>query len=141
MARGGPRLEGLEAHLKRLQRMAGPALDRAVGAALFSGGKDIASEAKRSITAGSVSGKKHTPSAPGEPPNNDTGNLKNQIVVTKTGPLTVQVSSEAAYAARLEFGDSSVAARPYMAPARDAKKQEVADKVTTAMNALNRRRT
>ncbi len=101
------------------------AIVRELASSMYTLGDIVAAEAHVSITRGSVSGKHHKPSNPGEPPMNDTGFLARQIEVKQTAPLKVEVSSNAPYAADLEFGTSKMAARPYMAPARDAKRAEV----------------
>ena len=157
---------GAKAHIARLKKLSGPAMTREVGKALFNGGERIQVEAQTSITAGAVSGKKHKPSAPGDPPNNDTGVLANNIETVQIAPLVVEVSSNAPYAAAqefgserkagrtarpfapsrkagpridkfgpvlVEFGDSKTEARPYMAPARDAKIKEVTQLVRHAV--------
>jgi hypothetical protein len=110
---------GLREHLRRLQRLSGPEIIRAAGAAVYESADAIRAEAFRSISAGSVSGAGHVASAPGEPPNRDTGELQSKLENVETGPLTAEVRSNAEYAATLEFGSSNVAARPYMRPARD----------------------
>jgi HK97 gp10 family phage protein len=107
---------------------------REVGKALFAAGEAIQTEAQISITAGAVSGKKHVPSAPGQPPNNDTGTLAGNIETNQVAPLVVEVSSNASYAAALEFGTSKMEARPYMGPARDAKRKEVTALVRKAVD-------
>lgn len=162
----------LEAHRKRLQALQSPAVVSDIEKALFAGGQIIESYAKHSITLGSVSGKNHKPSAPGTPPNNDTGVLKNNIETTRAGVLKVHVTSSAPYAAIQEFGGTinhpggtpffmrdglavfvgksghgayhglpvtkphkiTLPDRPYMRPARDAKRKEVADLVSAAVN-------
>lgn len=105
-----------------------------VSKALFAGGEAIAVEAQLSITRGAVSGKNHVPSRPGEPPNNDTGALANNVEVTQPAPLLVQVASNAPYSAALEFGTSKMAARPFMRPAADGKRKEVTTLVREAVN-------
>lgn len=125
---------GAKAHIARLRKLSGQAMVRDVGKALFAAGEMIQVEAQISITAGAVSGKGHVPSAPGEPPNNDTGVLANNIETNQVAPLIVEVSSNAPYAAPLEFGTSKMAARPYMAPARDAKRAEVVQLVRQAVD-------
>jgi HK97 gp10 family phage protein len=85
----------------------------------------IRAEAFRSISAGSVSGKKHKPSAQNTPPNRDTGVLQAHLRAELVSPLEAQVSSEAPYASALEFGTSRMEARPYMRPARDKKAPEI----------------
>lgn len=98
------KFKGLNAHRKRLKALASPAMTREIEKALFAGGQLIESEAKSSITRGSVSGKGHKPSTPGTPPSNDTGVLKNNIETAKHGVLKVRVTSSAPYAAIHEFG-------------------------------------
>jgi len=77
---------------------------RQVGAALFAAGDIIKTDAQVSITTGAVSGKSHKPSAPGQPPNEDTGTLRRSIIVTQPAPLRVRISANAPYAAIHEFG-------------------------------------
>jgi hypothetical protein len=96
-----------------------------VSAALFAGGQAIQVEAQISISEGAVSGKNHVPSKPGEPPNQDTGVLANNIETVLVEPLRVEVSSNAPYAAALEYGTTKMAARPYMSRAVARKRDEV----------------
>jgi HK97 gp10 family phage protein len=117
-----------------LRILAGSTTEREVGAALFAAGEMIQVEAQRSITAGSVSGKGHVPSAPGEPPNNDSSVLADHIETTKPAALRVRVSSNAGYSAALEFGTGKMAARPFMRPARDKMKPEAQRLVQQALN-------
>ncbi|WP_443478385.1 HK97-gp10 family putative phage morphogenesis protein [Novosphingobium aerophilum] len=132
------RLIGAKAHANRLKKLSGEKMVREVGKALFAAGEMIQVEAQISITAGAVSGKKHVPSAPGRAPNNDTGTLAGNIETNQTAPLVVEVSSNAPYAGDLEFGTSKMAARPYMAPARDAKRKEVEQLVRRAVDKVVR---
>lgn len=111
-------------HRKRMGKFSGPAFVQAVGAAMYECADTVRAEAHRSISAGSVSGKGHVPSAPGEPPNRDTGNLQSNIEVTQPRPLIARVTSKAGYSTALEFGTSTLSARPFMRPARDKKKPE-----------------
>lgn len=124
-------LKGARAHINRLKALSGPKMTREIGKALFAGGQIIEVEAARSITAGAVSGKGHVPSAPGTPPNADTHFLDRNIETTQPAPLRVQVSSNAPYSARHEFGPEG---RKFMRPARDKKRQEVVDLVQKAAN-------
>lgn len=119
------RVIGAKAHAARLQRMASPAQIDRIGNALYKGGQVIQTEAQRLITAGSVSGKGHVASKPGEPPNADSRTLDRNIEAVREGPLRVTVSSNAPYAAALELGTSKMAARPYMKPAVAKKRDEV----------------
>lgn len=70
------------------------------------------------------------PSAPGTPPNIQTGNLYNSIERVDT-PDGADVIVGADYAAELEFGSARVAARPFMTPAVERVGGE-ADKVAVS---------
>lgn len=126
MPRGGEvRIIGAKAHSARLHRMASPAQATRVGKALFKAGQSIEVTAEGLITAGSISGKGHVASAPGEPPNRDNGILDGNIETLMAGPLKVHVASNAPYARPLELGTSRMSARPYMKPAVAMKRDEV----------------
>jgi HK97 gp10 family phage protein len=128
-----PKITGAKAHAARLKFMVSPEAKAGIGRALFAGGQLIEVEAARLITAGSVSGKGHVPSSPGEAPNNDTGVLARNIETVQVEVDLVEVSSNAPYAAALEFGTSKIAERPYMRPAVAAKQAEVTDLVRRAV--------
>lgn len=129
-----PKISGTGKAQARLTKLAGREKVEIVGRALVTAGGTIKAEASRLITTGAVSGKNHVPSAPGEPPNEQTGNLRTNITVEQVAPLRVLVSSNARYAAALEYGTSKMAARPYMGPAARAKKPEVTAKVKAAID-------
>lgn len=118
------------AHLKRIS---GSEMVRQVGAVLYAAGDLVAVEAARSITEGSVSGKGHAPSAPGQPPSADTHLLDRSIETVQVEPLKVNVAATAPYAVPLEFGTSRMAARPFMAPALQRKRKEVTDLITAGV--------
>lgn len=118
-------MKGRDAHRQRLKKLSGPDVVKAAGRVLYVGADMIRSEAFRSISAGSVSGKGHVPSNPGEPPNRDTGVLQAHLRAELVAPLEAQVSSEAPYASALEFGTSRMEARPFLRPSRDAKAPEI----------------
>lgn len=124
-------LKGRKEAVGRMKALASGA-DKFLGPALFAGGELIQVDAQISITRGSISGAGHVPSKPGEPPNQDTGVLANNIETVQVGPTTVHVSSNAPYSAALEFGTSKMEARPFMRPARDRKKAEVKRMVEAA---------
>jgi hypothetical protein len=126
-------MRGSREHIRRLKRLQGPEMVRFVGAALFEGGEAIQAEAQRLITTGSVSGKGHVRSRPGEPPNQEFGDLANNIETTHPEPLRVIVGSYAPHASPLEFGTSRMEARPYVVPARNNKRRAVVDKVERAV--------
>jgi HK97 gp10 family phage protein len=132
-------MTGQKAHIARLKKLQGPEAVKLIGAALFAAGEVVKAEAQRSISAGSVSGKGHVPSNPGEPPNFDTGVLSRNIEVSRTGRLEVTVGSYAPYAGGLEFGTSKIEARPYMVPARNKTRKEIRALVTEAVKVAARR--
>lgn len=78
---------------------------------------------------GSVGG--NHPSAPGSPPNVQTGNLRRSIAVDRatTQNLEALVEARAEYAAHLEFGTSRMPARPFMTPAREEVMPRHADNI------------
>lgn len=109
---------------KRLKAITSPRAQKLLSGALKEAGDLIGTYAQKLITTGAQSGKGHVPSKPGEPPQNDSGVLANNIEVTQPEPLEVVISSNATYASALEMGTSKMEARPYFRPARDAKKKE-----------------
>lgn len=92
---------------------------KAIGEALYEAADHYRAEASRAITTGSVSGKAHKPSKPGEPPMNDTGFLAKSLVVSQESPVVARVTATASYAGALEFGTSTIAERPFMRPTRE----------------------
>jgi HK97 gp10 family phage protein len=110
---------GADRHARRLRGIRQNA-DR-IGQAVFVAADAIKTEARLSITRGSTSGKGHVASAPGQPPNRDTGHLDSNIESYRTGTFTAEVRSQAGYSAALEFGTKNMAERPFMRPA--AKRQ------------------
>lgn len=133
------KITGRERVHARFRGIAGEQVVRQVGQALFAGGELIRAEASHLITEGAVSGKFHVPSAPGEPPNEDTGTLRSHIETTQVAPLRVEVSSNAPYAVALEAGTSKMAPRPYMGPATRNKRAEVVAGVRAAVNVAVRK--
>jgi HK97 gp10 family phage protein len=129
-----PRITGADGVTIRLNRIASADTVRKVGAALFAGGEEIRAEASHMITEGAVSGKNHIPSLPGEAPNEDSGVLRTHIETTQVAPLQVEVSSNAPYAAALEFGTSKIAERPYMRPATARKRKAIVEGVRAAVS-------
>lgn len=133
----GAKITG-QAGVKRLLRaMEDPASRALVEKALFIGASEIAVEAQLSINRGSVSGKGHVPSLPGEPPNRDTGVLSGNIEALQEGPLRAIAASNAPYSRPLEFGTSKMEARPFMRPAaakvKPGVQKLVADAVAKAL--------
>ncbi|MGN6289938.1 MAG: hypothetical protein ACTHNA_11810 [Sphingopyxis terrae] len=144
---------------KRLKGITSARGQKMLGAVLFEAVEDIATYAGKSITTGSVSGKNHVASKPGEPPNSDTHVLDRSIGAHHLGPLEKAVIVTAPYASaleggsqreagttsrsfagkttpygpnrakqgpvKIEYGDSKTEARPFLRPARDARKKAV----------------
>lgn len=139
-------IRGARAHINRLKALNGPLVEFHVGRALFAAGQLIENEAALSITRGAVSGKNHVPSKPGQPPNADTHRLDRSIETIQITPLKVRVIASAGHAVPLELplelvelGTSRMAARPFMRPARDKKKEKARDMVVKGLNAALRK--
>lgn len=128
------RVIGAREHAARLRKLQGPDMIRRVGAALFTGGEIIQVEAQNLISTGAVTGKNHVASLPGEPPNQQWGTLGNNIETNQVAPLKVEVSSNAPYAAALEYGTSRMAERPYLRPAVAKRRKEVTQLVRRAVS-------
>lgn len=131
-----PGMKGIEAHRKRLRKIRGPAMVRAVTAEVFAAAKDIANDAALSITRGATSGKNHEASAPGEAPNADTHVLDRSIDAAVTGPLKAEASADAPYAAAQELGSEKLGLeeRPYMRPAAARGRAGAQRRVVDAVN-------
>jgi HK97 gp10 family phage protein len=86
----------------------------------------ITKEAALSITKGSISGKKHVPSRPGQPPNADTRQLDTSIVtIPHRETMSCQSVAQAPHAIFMELGTSRIAPRPFMRPALANNTKEV----------------
>jgi HK97 gp10 family phage protein len=132
-------IKGAKAHTDRLKRMQARTPQEVVRA-LYAAGQEIEIEAEISITNGSISGKGHVPSLPGEPPNADTRVLDSNIETTVAANLvpTVHVTSNAPYSAALEYGTSKMAERPFMRPAVAKKRADVVRLVGAAVSLTTR---
>lgn len=119
----------LDRRLKTIPRRAQTNVDKA----LFVTAQNIEADARVSITRGSISGAGHVPSRPGQPPKNDTGNLKNNIVARRIRRLKYRITSGADYAAFLEFGTRRIRARPYMQPAAEKNRKALRRNVVKAI--------
>lgn len=132
------KITGVEQHVSHLEGMISPEAIKRIGGALFTTGQLIQTTAQHSITTGSVGGKEHIPSRPGEPPNADTGTLDRQIETVQVEPLKVEVSSNAPYAAFLEYGTSRMEERPYMRPALRKCRHILVERVKAIIDYTNR---
>lgn len=117
------KITGMKSHKARLKRIRGAAMVREVGKAVETAADELEGEAEHSIVAGSSSGKVkgskhlHVRSLPGQPPNEEDGDLRRGIEKKRTGRLSFEVSANAPHSVPLEFGTSKMAARPFMQPA------------------------
>lgn len=128
-----PKITGRKEAADRIRKLSGPEQIDRIGKALFAGGEALRAEMSFLITQGSVSGANHVPSLPGEPPNEDSGDLRGSIVVSQKGPIHVSVSVNAPYSGYLEFGTSIMAARPFAAPAIRTVRPEITMLVRQAL--------
>jgi hypothetical protein len=137
------KITGNDRHERRLRAMRGPAMAQAVTAAIFVEAQALQADAQLSISEGATSGKGHVPSAPGTPPNNDTGVLAGNIEAVPTGLFKAETSSNAPYAAAQEFGSPSnnLPERPYMRPAAARAKARAPRNIAAAVDKVVRRGT
>ena len=131
--------KGKDGHIRRLRRLSGPEAVRLAGAIVFEGADMIRAKAHLLVSAGSVSGRSHVASSPGEAPNRDTGTLQAHFETVQTGPLTAEFRSKASYAGALEFGTSKMAARPHIRPARDATEAKIRRRFVSQFKKLVKR--
>lgn len=110
---------------KLLEGVAGARLQREIGKALFVAAQRVQVESQISITRGAVSGANHVPSAPGEPPNNDTGGLvaSHETELIRWDHARTTVNAD--YAVPLEVGTSKMEPRPFLGPAARATRDEM----------------
>lgn len=117
-------------------------IDDAVRAALEQSARMIAQEAQESIRARAKSGRQYsrggrtwTASAPGEAPANVTGALADSISSRLESPTSAAAVATGQLAHTMEFGTAGgkIAPRPFMAPAAEAKRAEIAAIVTSAV--------
>ena len=137
-------IRGLDRLLRQLKSLTSGEIEQEVSAGLFAAANEIKVEAQLSITRGAVSGKNHTPSKPGEPPQNDTGFLADHIQAIQTAKDAVKIVSDAPYSVDLEFGTSLMGERPFMRPAVAAKKKKAVEIMRRTLqrgirNAMNRK--
>jgi len=133
------RIKGAESHKRRLRKMRGRELVTALTRDTFIAADSVRGVAQFLISQGSIQGKGHVPSKPGEPPNLDTGVLSAGITARITGPLKAVAESAAPYAVPLEVGTSKMAERPYMAPAAQKVRKEYTVNVRATVNRVNRK--
>lgn len=101
--------------------------DREIAAAVNGTAQNIRAHAIKSIMRGPKTGetykktkpkRTHKASAPGQAPATDTGRLAGSIQADVSG-RRAEVYTNAAYAAPLEFGTTTIEPRPFMVPAME----------------------
>lgn len=126
------RIEGLEELNRSLARVSSKFESEAT-ALVNRTAQNIRNTAVRSIQKQSPNGvtyekynprRSHVASAPGNPPNTDTGRLAGSIRAVMSGTPTAYVDALADYAVHLEFGTRNMAARPFMTPAVEAERDK-----------------
>jgi hypothetical protein len=77
----------------------------------------------------------HRASAPGEAPAVDTGRLKTSlhVSVSSGGHAEADVVAPVSYALHLEYGTRKMAPRPFLAPALEANREMIFEKVRRAV--------
>lgn len=108
--------------------------------ALLAAGRDVEETARNSLNDGAVSGPAHVPSAPGTPPNTDSHRLEASIHTEAERENKVLVIADTPYAAAQEFGNSRLPERPYMRPALAQNRDNIINRVKTAVNAAAAKR-
>ena len=136
-------IKGADRHSRRLRNMRGIKTVEKIGQGVFTLADIGRVEAQLSITKGSVSGKNHVASAPGEAPNRDTSELDQSIIAYKTGPVSAVYSANTPYAAAQEFGHTYddgrvLAERPYMRPSADKVRARIKDVMGNVVKAIIR---
>lgn len=132
-------MQGKDKHLRRLKRLRGPDLRKTVGRVLYVASDMIRAKSYQEISRGSVSGKNHVPSKPGEYPNRDTGDLQGGLENRLISPTEAEVSSNAPHARPLEWGTSRMEPRPHIRPARDSEKPKIDRLLAQEMGGLVKR--
>lgn len=134
------KITGDRRHSQRLRALRGRRALDMVDQALFVGAGEVQAEARHLISEGAVSGAQHVPSAPGEPPNYDTGHLSGNIEAVRVKRLKAAVESRARYGAALELGapGNNLEPRPYLVPALRQKRERITELVLKAVDALIR---
>jgi len=130
-------ISGRKTHAKRLHALAMNSA-KEIARNLYAVGQNIEIDAERSITSGSISGKNHVPSKPGEPPNADTRFLDGNIetVLEDRYVPRVTVTSHAPYSPDLEYGTEKMEARPFMRPALEKNRENVAKAAARGVNTV-----
>lgn len=137
------KIEGLD----RLQKAIGvtqEAIQKEILIALDASGRQVVSEAKKSILQGKKTGRvykrrtvTHQASAPGEAPASDTGRLVNSIAsyLVRNSKYVVITAGRglAKYAVMLEHGTRKIAPRPFFFPAVEKSRVWIQNRLNEAV--------
>lgn len=108
---------GLDKHIKKL-RSFGDGMEAESMQQMMIIGEQVRQHAMESIRQGTVRGRGHIPSQPGQPPKGDSGQLELSIeVLARRTEKSVVVIANAPHAGAMEFGTRTILPRPYMRPA------------------------
>lgn len=128
--------------VNRRLRALGPGVPKSVSVALHEAASLIASDSRFRILRGKKSGniyrvpnakRRYRASAPGEAPANRTGHLASHIQPKLEAADTAEVQVPVVYAGMLENGTSRMAARPFLAVAMDAQRENVVKRLLNAL--------
>ena len=120
-------------HARRLRKMASPAAKSLTDRALYAAGDLVKTEMQILIVTGSITGKGHVASKPGDPPNADTRDLDSNIFVVPVRSGRVDVEATSDHAVPLQFGTSKMEARPFADVALRKRKDEAIDLIKWAV--------
>ena len=134
-------IKGVDSLLKKLARVP-KNVDKSVFDALAAGTLKIHGDAIKSIQAQQSKSRKEVRydptrivdvSAPGHPPNSDTGRLVKSIGFDlDSQKLAGRVGTNLKYGAWLEFGTQTMAPRPWLSPAFRRNLEEIKDQIAEA---------
>lgn len=123
--------------LKRLSQESQAKVRRAVQATAAA----VHADAVKSIQRGPASGlvyekyqprRSHQASAPGQPPQSDTGALASSIAMILRG-MRAEVGTSLEYGKHLEFGTSEIKPRPWLVPAVERNRRDFAKAMREAV--------
>lgn len=130
-------MRGADKHIARLRALGNRnAIVKIAGATVYEGADMVRARAFRLVSQGSISGKGHIASRPGDPPNRNTGELQAGFETVQTGPLSAEFSSNSKHAMPMEFGahirngfgrgiSFEVEERPHVRPARNIEEPRI----------------
>lgn len=130
------KFRGADKHLRRLKGM-GQRVEPEASKLVYTLADMHVAEASLLITAGSVGGAGHVASSPGQPPNEEFGDLRRSGHVEKLGPLKANSVFDAPHAVPLELGTSNMAERPFARPAAKTVRKQASALAKAAVKRIN----